>query len=63
MVLSGPDTVKLNSLVAELKASADMVELDVTENQFSSVYGVKAKLMAVLTSLYAELPSHVALIR
>ena len=63
MVPDGPDTVKLNSLLVELKASADTVEFDVTENTFCSAYGVDAKLTILLDSLIVEVPSYLDLIR
>ena len=56
-----PDTRKLNSLLAELKANSDIVELEVNENTLSVEYGVKAKLTVVLASLNAELPAQRAL--
>lgn len=55
--------VKPNSLLVELKANSDIVELEVTENTFSSEYGVNAKLTIVLASLNVAFPSHFALIR
>lgn len=59
----GPDAVKLSSLLVELKANADIVELEVTENTVPSEYGVNAKLTTVLASLNVEFPSHFALIK
>ena len=63
VVPEGPDAIKLNSLLVELKANSDIVELEVTENTFCSEYGVIAKLTILLDSLNVEFPSHFALIR
>ena len=57
----GPEAVKLNFLLVELKANSVMVELELTENRVSSEYGVKAKLTVALIGLNAELPVQLAL--
>ncbi len=45
----GPATVKLSSLVSELKAKLDRVEFDATEKTLcSSTTGVTAKLIIML---------------
>lgn len=69
VVSEGPDAVKLNSLLTELKVNSDIVEFEVTENCFFSssgvdaTLGVNAKLTIVLASLIVAFPSHLALTR
>ena len=62
-VPDGPATLKLSLLLVELKASAEIVEFEITENTFCSAYGANAKLNIVLAALVVKFPSHVALIR
>lgn len=65
VVPEGPDAVKLNSLLTELKANSVIVEFEATVNFCSSCssYGVNAKLTIVLASLVVVFPSHLALTR
>ncbi len=57
----GPDTLKVISLLVELKIKPDTVELDETENTLSSM-SLMAKLTMVSAPATPEPPVYTALI-
>lgn len=54
VVPEAPVTVKLSSLLVELKANADTVEFEFNENTVWSEAGVNAKLVVVLAAFMNE---------